>query len=295
MMLTRPHDRARAAWWLCAFLAGAVPLHAQTPADSRQEDVPREFAQVLLMSGSAELHVGRLPPNLPAAEQIVAGARVIGSVVWRDRSATAIAVSAPVTEARAPFEARLRAAGWTDRPPFDRPRRGFLPAYTQDPERGFCWSETDAQLSVRIRPAPDGGSYIVVTYYDPRDGRHCLEPRPPQRPRSNVLESMMPSLRPPDGAEVSSRGGGGGGNDYETRSAVTSRYSPAQLVGHFLPQLEEQGWSIIEHLTGNDMAIVSARRTLDSGANALLWVSARRQDVDQVGLEMRIVVRPDDR
>jgi hypothetical protein len=295
MMLTRRHGGARAAWWLCAFLAVSASLHAQTPADARQDDVPREFAHVLLMGGNVEFHVGRVAASLPAAEQLTDGARVIGSVVWRDRNATAIAVSAPVTEARALFEARLRAAGWTNRPPSDQPQRGFLPAYTNDPEHGFCWPETDAQLSVNIHPAPGGGSYIVLNYLEPRDGRHCLQPRPPQRRSSTVLESMMPSLRPPDGAVVTGRGGGGGGSEYEIRSAIRSQHSPAELVRHFGPQLEEQGWSITEQMTGDAMAIVAAHRTLDSGTTVLLWVSARRAGEEAVALGMRISPRSDAR
>lgn len=290
MMLTTRCGGARSAWWVCAFLAVSASLHAQTPANARQEDVPREFAHVLLMGGNVEFHVGRVPANLPAAEQLTAGARVIGSVVWRDRTATAIAVSAPVTEAREPFEARLRAAGWTDRPSSDEPQRGFLPAYTHDPERGFCWPETDAQLRMNIHLAPGGGSYIVLNYLEPRDGRNCLQPPPQHRP-STFLESMIPSLRPPDGAVVIGRRAGGGGTEYEVRSSITSQHTPAQLIRHFRPQLEEQGWSITEDLTGDAMAIVAAHRVLDSGANMLLWVSARRENEEHVALGMRISLR----
>lgn len=287
MMLTTRCGGACVAWLLCALLAASASLHAQTPADARRDDLPREFAHVLLMGGNVEFRVGRVPANLPTAEQLIAGARVIGSVVWRDRSETALAVGAPVTEARAPFEVRLREAGWTSRPPPDEPDRGFLPAYTHDPERGFCWPETDAQLSVKFHPAPGGGSYIVMNYFEPGDGRHCLQPPPQHRP-STFLESMLPSLRPPDDAVVIGRRAGGGGMEYEVRSSITSQHTPAQLMRHFRPQLEEQGWSITEELTGDAMAIVAVHRVLENGTNLLLWVSARREDEEQVALGMRI-------
>ena len=213
---------------------------------------------------------------------------------FRNHRVSPVTAAAP-SHAPAVFEARLRAAGWTSRPPSDEPQRGFLPAYTHDSERGFCWPDTDANLTVNIRPAPGGGSYIVMNHFEARDGRYCHQPPPPQRRMSRVLESTMPSLRPPDGAVITPVGGGGGGTDYEVRAAVTSQHAPAQLIRHFQPQLEEQGWSINEVLTGDAMAVVAAKRTLDSGAEALLWVSSSRQDPEQVALDMRITVRPGSR
>ena len=285
------HLITRAGWWLCIFLTGTAALRAQSASGPQQGDVPREFAQVLLMYRSGEFRIGRMAENLPAADQLAAGSRVIGSVVRRDGSESAIAVREAVAEARQPFEARLRAAGWTERPPPDQPQRGFLPPYAQDSQRGFCWPETDAQLSVNVRRGPNGGSYIVLSYYAPGEGRRCAV-APPSEPFYTVLQSMMPSLRPPDGTEVTGGGGGGGGGDeYETRSSVASPYKPAELIRHFQPQLREQGWSVTEQLNGKDMAIVSARKKRDSGPDLLLWVSAMRENAEQVRLSMRIIAR----
>src|SRR5262245_4889930 len=212
-------DFPRSTLCLCTLLAGAAPLQSQSASELQQGAVPREFAQVLLTYGRGELRIGRMPENLPTADQLAADARVIGSVIWPDRSQSAIAVREPPSDARRPFEARLRAAGWTERPPPDQLERGFLPAYTSHPARGFCWPATDAQLSVDVRRAPDGGSYILINHYA---GGRCAAP-PAEQPWYTVLQSLMPSLRPPDGTEFmgSSGGGGGGGDEYETRITVT--------------------------------------------------------------------------
>jgi len=280
----------RTGWALCMFMAGAASVQAQSARESQEGAVPREFAQVLLANAGGEFRFGDIPENLPGAEQLAAGARVIGSVVWRNRSESAIAVREPVAEAREPFEARLRAAGWVERPEPNQPDRGFLPAYTADRYRGFCWPGTDAQLVMNVRRNPTGGSYILLSYYEPGEGRFCAAP--PSRPSPTALESLMPSLRPPDGAEVvGGGGGGGGGNEYETRSAVTTSHTPAQLIRHFQPQLREQGWSIAEQLNGKEMAFIFARKKRDNGADLLLWVSAARQDAERAGLTMRIAVR----
>jgi hypothetical protein len=292
MKLANAIDFPRSGWCLCIILAGTTSLQAQSAGASQQETVTREFAQVLLTHRTGALRIGRMPENLPTADQLTAGARVIGSVIYPDRSESAIAVRQPVTEARQPFEMRLRAAGWIERPPQDGlMERGFLPAVTADPTRGFCWPQTDAQLGLNVRGAPDGGSYIVLNYYVPGQGRRCAAP-PASQSVYTGMRSMMPALRPPDGAEVTGGGGGSGsGDDYQVRSTVTASHTPAQIIRHFQPQLREQGWNVAEQLSGKELAIVFARKRRDSGADLLLWVSATREAAEQVALTMRIVAR----
>lgn len=290
MIFARLIEFRRSSLCLCVFLAAAASLQAQSAGEPQPGALPREFAEVLLTYGRGEFRIGRMPEDLPAADQLAAGARVIGSVVWPGRSESAIAVREQVAEARRPFEARLLAAGWIERPPSDRAERGFLPPYAEDRSRGFCWPETDAQLGVNVRRGPGGGSYVLLTYHAPGEGRGCAA-TPLSQPSQTALQSVMPALRPPDGAEITSGSGGGGGDQYETRSTVTSSYTPAQLIRHFQPQLLEQGWSLAEQLSGNEMALVFARKKRDSGADLLLWVSATRHDAEQIGLSMRIVAQ----
>ncbi|MGH7466011.1 MAG: hypothetical protein ACREK1_12595, partial [Longimicrobiales bacterium] len=150
----------------CATLSLAVAapgtlLSAQETPGRPDADVPGEFARVLLdLRSGGELLIGRMPDDVPGAAALAAGARVVGSVVYRDQSRTALAVPEHVAAAREEFDARLRTAGWTEREGAGRQERGFLPAYAEDRFRLFCWPATEAQLSMTVQRAPAGGSYV---------------------------------------------------------------------------------------------------------------------------------------
>jgi hypothetical protein len=269
---------------------GPSPLHAQAAAPARQEAIPIEFAELLLGSGrGAQYLVGEVSPRLPGADTLAVGARVIGSVVASDRIETALAVPQPVAEARQQLEARLLAAGWTQRPEPTGPlERGFLPAYAEDPNRGFCWPDTDAQLSATVRKSPTGGAYLVLQYLAPGDGRTCAAPRRTERPPGSELQDLMPTLRPPDGTELTGGGSGYSGSYAETSSTAYTELPPRELIAAFVPQLREQEWTALEEVAGNAIATVFARKPRDNGPELLLWVSAYRIGVSEQRLSMWI-------
>ncbi|MGH7448798.1 MAG: hypothetical protein ACRELT_14605 [Longimicrobiales bacterium] len=248
---------------------------------------------LLDLRSGGELLIGRMPDDVPGAAALAAGARVVGSVVYRDQSRTALAVPEHVAAAREEFDARLRTAGWTEREGAGRQERGFLPAYAEDRFRLFCWPATEAQLSMTVQRAPAGGSYVVFHYNAPRRNGFCSTSTPPREmAMRGGIHELMPTLRLPDGASlVQSRGSSssGGGGEVETRMGVTTQLSPAQLIAHFEPQLREHGWSPVEQLRGDRLAVQYAQKERDAGTVLLLWVSAYRMQGDETGLSMRLV------
>jgi hypothetical protein len=73
-----------------------------------------------------------------------------------------------------------------------------------------------------------------------------------------------------------------------TEVHVTTELSPAQLIAHFQTQLSEEGWTAVEQVRGDGMAVQHARKTHGTGA-LLLWVAAYRVSAEELSLSMRIM------
>jgi hypothetical protein len=231
--------------------------------------------------------VGEVPGAVPGADAFAAEGRVIGSVAWRDRSALAIAVARGVEDARERFEALAQEAGWTLRPAGPE-RRGFVPARSADPNRGFCFPADDAGLQIRAYPNSDGGgSYVVAEYSPARGGRFCARP-PEPGPRVGGFHELAPTLRPPDGLHVMDSGMSSSDNEASTRAALFGEAAPAELVAHFERQLREQGWAVGDRFAGEETAVLSAEKRGEGGTPLALTVLIRRLADDEHSLSMHI-------
>ncbi|MGH7505275.1 MAG: hypothetical protein ACRELX_06475 [Longimicrobiales bacterium] len=276
--------------------AVAAPVRAQQRGGTEApQELPREFVDLLLgrsmySPGIPTYLVGGMPGSLPGGAAFEGEGRVVGSVLWRDRNATAIAVAMGVEDARERFEALAQEAGWTPRPAAP-PRFGFVPARSEDPNRGFCWPADGAHLSIRAYRAGIGdGSYILLEHSPARGGRLCAGPPDPERDFGGLRE-FMPTLRPPDGLQIFANSRSGAG-DYATADArLFGEIAPAALVEHFETQLREQGWTVGERLAGETAGVLSAQKPHDDGATLKLTVLMRRLSEEEQSVAMRIVRR----
>jgi hypothetical protein len=274
--------------------APGTAAHAQRGADAPAQ-LPREFVDLLVARSGygpsrGDYRIGALPTTLPGGSTFAAQGRVVGSVLWRDRTTTGIAVPIAVGAARERFEQLAADAGWAPKPAPPE-RRGFVPSLSTDPARGFCWPADDGQLSIQTYAMSRDTSYVVLQHYLPSENRSCAAPRVPGM-RMGGLSDLMPTLRPPDGTELIGGGGSGSSGDRsETRAEVAGRIAPAALIAHFEPQLREQGWTIAERIGGEWAGVLSASKPRDGGGTLLLSVLAHRLSDDEQSLEMAITLR----
>ena len=114
--------RGLSRWSVCLLLL-LVATPVATNAQQAPGTVPEEFLRAFVGHDTILL-VGELPADLESVINLPGGARVIGSVVFGDRSIAFLAVVDDAEPAVAFFRDGLVARGW--RTPEERPnRRGF--------------------------------------------------------------------------------------------------------------------------------------------------------------------------
>jgi len=270
-----------------------APPAAGQQETTQPEQLPREFVDLLLgrtvYDPIAPAYLLRqLPRPLPGADEFGAEGRVIGTVAWRNRSTSAIAVARDLEDARERFERLAREAGWTERPAPPE-RRGFVPARSSDPLRGFCHLPDNASLQVQTHRGPADSSYVVLDYRPARGGAFCdPEIARQRREAPDRYAADMPSLRPPEGLHVMGSGWSGSDDESSTNALVLGATAPADLVTHFASQLREQGWTLIDRLAGDRAGFLSAEKA-DGAVTLAMTVLVRRTDDEQHRLEMWVV------
>jgi hypothetical protein len=242
--------------------SGPVPAWAQQDADA---STLRELAERLLgrpafsagpferPEETAQLVPGRLADELQPLIPVPAGARVAGSVVRRAGDNLAggeILLDVPGDAAAAESAYRLALAeqGWM--PPFASfpPAGGGFQSIGSVFDNTFCSGEDGTQLMLGIRPRPPGTEVRVSVILDVSTGPGATgicssARRTPSPPFSFNFESVLPTLRPPDGVRFVPSGGTSStpGRQTSEATAVTDQ-SAATLEASFAPQLEAAGW-----------------------------------------------------
>lgn len=292
------HRRAGGRGWLPALLTAVALGGTSSPSASQEPtsepgELPRDFVDLLLGRDivdprSPAYLLGEMPRPLPGVDSFAAEGRVVGTVTWPNRSRSAIAVSRDVQSARERIEAVAREAGWTDRPAPPE-RRGFVPAQSADPLRGFCYQPGNSMLQIRAHRGPADSSYVVLDFR-PGRGRGFCDPEVARRAREAYRFGFeMPTLRPPDGLHVDGTGTSIGTDEASTRAMLYGEAALADLAAEFESQLGEQGWTVEERLAGEDNAVLSADRPADDGGTLELTVLVRRIADDRNSLAMWVV------
>src|SRR5688572_14904821 len=99
----------------------------------------------------------------------------------------------------------------------------------------------------------------------------------------------LPTLRPPTGTTaMGGHGGGGGMGSREMSIQLRSRLTAAEMVAHFAPQLEEQGWKIANRIEQPDLSVVTAKKPAENGATLQLILLDSRYDVRSHHASVRV-------
>lgn len=177
----------------------------ETGAVEERLALPRRLLDVSYggSMGAVTLLAGQLPPNFPLELPLPPGAQVVGSCL-RGGSADMIIIDAPqsVTEARAFYQERLPALGWSrDDMMFNH--GGFNASGMSQMSR-FVSPDQRKALTVNARERGAQGCSLSIGLHD-----ESPDLRRQRRQRPRQLDALIPPLIAPEGAEQ--RGGGGGG------------------------------------------------------------------------------------
>jgi hypothetical protein len=267
-----------------AMIGTAVPAPAQTPV---HDGVPLEFVEALSRgpfgpSGPLEVMVGGIPERTARAVPLPDDGRIVGSLVYRAFTFSAVAVPGAPAVVRDDWTERLLQSGWTRYKP---PSRG---GFASNPTEGlqFCMGDS-ATLNLSVSANPRGGSYVRVTH--PTRGSYNICQ---QRERTDpyTRESLIPSLAPPAGAVALGSGTGGGGNEWEAHARIRTELSVDDLVVHYGSQLRDHGWQVETRTRGPGAAAEVFRVTDSEGAawHGVLVASASAGESDRF-LSLRLI------
>jgi hypothetical protein len=250
-------------------LAATAVLAAGGPARAQNDAVPMELIRLLMAAGHTmpDIVVGRMPTGFPEGV-VPAGARVVGGASGGYGTTAVVAVAQPAREAEAALRQALATAGWTDANR-ERQQSGFISS-SQELPTIFCRGET--ALNIAALPRDGGGSYLRLAQYSPQQG---YSPCEQEQLRPNRGNSHVPALVGPPGARVHGMGTSTSfpEGSESTRGRVTTSMTPAQLLAHYAPQLQQAGWTPSPPVAGPD-AGTQTFRTRDPAGKEVFGVLA---------------------
>ena len=226
--------------------------------------IPTELALALLDgnqdaygSRSPKIAVGVAPEGIPASLSSAARATVLGGMTESRGVIVVLKSTLPPNQVLAAFDKQLTGAGWAPPPPPESERGGFVSSpYTGSWGNFYCGDSGTAVVS--YSPAPQGGTYLKVRYGREKQSSFCA----PQRMASFQGPSLtFPALLPPPGMSQSGGRGGSGSDRTEISARLTGPLGPAELVAHYLKQLEAAGWTMGPLVTSGEVSLASARAT----------------------------------
>jgi hypothetical protein len=273
-----------------AVAAAQAPVRDTTP-------IPRDLALALIGAtfGYSEpaLVIGRLP-NPAMAPLIPPGARILGGLSHGGRrrsgenNTTIIEVRETPDSIMNVLESTFERLGWR-RPAMiaDPAERGGFVTRTiiggpfGGTTVGFC---SDSSF-VTATATPAG--HVTIVRLSAMDATFMCDERRNEMRRFAMLE--LPRLVPPPGA--SSIGGGGSSgsdNTRETSVELSSRLTAAEMIAHFAPQLETQGWTLGATVNQPDIAVVTAKKRVENGDTLNLVLLDSRFDVRSHHTSVRV-------
>ena len=249
---------------------------AQFPARDTTP-IPRDLATALIHHNFGVMPtivVGELP-DTTLAPLVPTGARILGGIAYSTRRApgqnnTAV-LEVPQTPDSAMIlvESAAERHGWRPAPMTMDPgdRGGFVlrsvPAYGGVMSTVFC-----RESAMLMASASQAGDKSIVRLMVNADGPGICGRETRVRVRGMMSSDMiqLPTLRPPPGARpTGGHGSSGSTGQREMSVQLNSGLTAAEMVAHFVPQLEEQKWEIASRVNQDDIAVATATKNADNG------------------------------
>lgn len=237
-----------------------------------------------------EVTPGSLPPNFPVTLPDRAGLGVLGGVRSVTRPTFSpggraaeqtqwrlfLDVPGPQPGVMAALTAHLEGQGWRAQPW----RQAFVEATAGQWMGVHAGQERTVMLQTR------GGGGMTQVSLSAQDAgaeqvQHLLGEGP--HPHFHLMHHLpLPTLTAPQGWRVQMQGGGGGEAERSERALLLPPGGDAEqpdLLAHFRPQLERQGWRVLHAEDEGDLAFLTARTArgvgvLTLGPQAGAWQAA---------------------
>lgn len=190
-------------------------------------------------STPVRLIVGRLPETLPVPLPIPDGARIIGTRLHSHVTSIFFTIDESEQGVLTFYHARLTAEGWLDAPRLDR-QGGFIHTFPQT--QHYELSPYGPRLGVNV--SPRAGEWTDVALHlntDPTAGQRQvdLQARLAERQR---MDTLLPPLHPPPGAEQRPHGGHGGEGFLTRHATLITSLDPGAVESIYATQLQRAGW-----------------------------------------------------
>jgi hypothetical protein len=262
--------------------------------------VPRELASALIAFSDYSaarplIIVGRVPANHLAA-LVPRGASVLGGTISPERrgdggrTTTILAMPETPDSAIALLLAQFARTGWSPAPMPDYGARGGFALGPAMEGRQFNYCSDSSSVFGSVVEGANRSSVIRLmttgtlrnTLCDP-DGRAFM------RDRMEII--VLPTLRPPPGTTGGSMGScGGGGDSREANARLESSMSAATMIAHFAPQLQQQGWTLGNRVSDDNLTVLTARKTDDKGEPMFLTLTDSRFTARDHELVLRVSI-----
>lgn len=267
---------------LAAALIMASPLTAQAPDTG---SVPRELVTVLAGGMMSNIVVGAPPESFPSA-LLPADGVILGSLGMYGNTLVAVRVAQGAEAARESLRARLLRTGWRH-PVIDEPDRGGFESigpWQRDVTNMLCSDSGHVELRTNGRRRPD---LLTVSYTDNLRNSPC-NPRFAANRRRWGNFIPLPTLRAPEGVQMTPHGGGNSDDYSESRATARSEHGAVVIVEKFLDQMREQGWTPITRVGDGDAAIASARSQHDSLGLLVASINVIRLSTEELTLNLTV-------
>jgi len=282
----------------------ALGLSASAQGQSDTGVVPRELATALVStsdysSSRARIVVGSFPtPEM--ASMTPRGGRVLGGLVHEDRRGNANRFTGIVSFRESPdslatlFEQRMTQAGME--PPDLGSRMGGRGGFAAAAiigtgrERPLMFCSDSAFVTAAVTEDATGSLLRITTQTSTRNTVCDMQRAVRMTGMIGGPERIeLPTLRPPTGAVGGPGGGGGSGHRQYSSAQFTARETVSELLTHFAPQLQAQGWTLGKRIVDDDIGMLTARK-VEKGEALFLTLTDYLTGQRQHDLELSVIV-----
>jgi hypothetical protein len=209
--------------------------------------------------------VGRAPDGMPPTLTSAQSASVLGGIADAHSIIVVLRSTLPPNQVLASFDKQLASSGWGPPPPPPDVERGGFVSSAFSNFFGNLYCGNGGAATVAYSPAPRGGTYLKIRYTRDREGSLCA---PRQMVTMRLAALKFPVLVPPPGMIQRGGGSANGGDHTETSAQLLGPLGPAEIVPHYLKQLEAAGWKMGQLASSGDVSIASAE---SRDAEGTLW------------------------
>lgn len=197
--------------------------------------------------GWPDLLPGQMPGELPVEVPLPEGARLVGSVRWRESAEVIFDCDLSRDEVVRFYEGHYLPLGWSKPDSMFPGMGGGGFTNTAFPDFGayLCKGDNEPWLHIRAVEAPGEPTSVYVSVSTNTEQSPCSwgQRREVERMRAFMMPDILPALPPPEGARQFGHGGSGGGDEYQSSAELRTDLSIEAIGAHYSAQLEAAGWT----------------------------------------------------